>query len=49
MWNTIKTGCQDSVKGDNDCLIEVKITVIIGNKFQDFDNPLLETVSLNTG
>lgn len=29
--------------------MEVKITVIMGNKFQDFDNQSLNTVPLNTG
>ena len=54
-WKALQIGCQDSVKGDNGylkwgvCLIEVKITVIVGNKFQDFDNRPLNTVPLNTG
>ena len=43
------TDCQDSVKGDIDCLNKVKTTVIMGNKLQDFDNWLLNTALLNTG
>ena len=42
-WKTIKTSCQDFVNSDNDHLKKVialglKITVIMRNKFQDFDN-----------
>ena len=35
---TTETACRDLVKGDRDRLIEVKITVIKGSNFRDFDN-----------
>ena len=35
---TVETTHRDLVKGDRDRLIEVKITVIKGNNFRDFDN-----------
>ena len=41
-------GSQLQFKGD-ECLIEVKITVITENKFWDFDYRPLNTVLLNTG
>lgn len=47
-WKTIQIGCHDSVKGDNDCLKEVKITVIMG-KFWDFYNQILNIMPLFTG
>ena len=39
-WKTIQTGCQDPI---NNCLREEKISVIMGNKFRDFDNQLFNT------
>ena len=35
---TIETARRDLAKGDRDRLIEVKITVIKGSNFRDFDN-----------
>ena len=35
---TIETARRDLAKGDRDRLIEVKITVIRGSNFRDFDN-----------
>ena len=46
-WKTIQTDCQDSVKGDNGCSKEVKITTITGNKFWDYDNQPFNTMPLN--
>ena len=34
----METAHPNLAKGDQDCLIEVKITVIKGRNFQDFDN-----------
>lgn len=48
-WKTIQTGSQDSDKGDNDCLKEVKINEIMEKKFQDFDDQPLNMAPLNTG
>ena len=51
----IYTGCWDSVKGDYDFSIEVKITEIKGQKIWDFGNQplktrwLFNTVPLKTG
>ena len=46
----IETALQDLAKGDRDRLIEVKITVIKGSNFRDFDNwPLNRRWPLNTG
>lgn len=53
-WKTINKGCWDSVKGDCDLSIEVKITILTRKKVR-FDNwPLktgwaLNTVQLNAG
>ena len=36
-WKTIQTGRWDSIKGDHNRLIEVKIILIKGKEFRDFD------------